>query len=174
VRPHLNPSLYLPSTNYYVDPAAPRRTTRATCSGQSSGRSHPWFCIRTNNARRSPETVESLFIAWRLTGDARYRAYAWGIFEAIERHCRLPAGGYATVLDVDTVPVRHDDKQETFYLVCLCYLFSVVWFSNVITGSQSETLKYLFLTFADGAVMPLDGTSYSVFYSELEVEAHAW
>ncbi|KAJ7868894.1 glycoside hydrolase, partial [Mycena leptocephala] len=63
-----------------------------------------------------PETVESLFLAWRLTGNKRYRDYAWGIFEAIEKHCRLAGGGYATVLDVDTVPVRHEDKQETFYL----------------------------------------------------------
>ncbi|KAJ6505532.1 glycoside hydrolase [Mycena sanguinolenta] len=84
-----------------------------------------------------PETVESLFLAWRLTGDKRYREYAWGIFESIETHCKLPDGGYATVLDVDTVPVRHDDKQETFFL--------------------SETLKYLFLVFADEAVLPLDG-----------------
>ncbi|KAJ7088429.1 glycoside hydrolase family 47 protein [Mycena belliarum] len=83
-----------------------------------------------------PETIESLFLAWRLTGDARYRAYSWGIFEAIERHARLPAGGYATVVDVDTVPVKHDDKQETFYL--------------------SETLKYLYLTFADEDKLPLD------------------
>ncbi|KAF7340482.1 alpha-1,2-Mannosidase [Mycena venus] len=84
-----------------------------------------------------PETVESLFLAWRLTGNKRYREYAWGIFQAIEKHCRLADGGYATVLDVDTVPVRYDDKQETFYL--------------------SETLKYLFLTFADESVLPLDG-----------------
>ncbi|KAJ7223606.1 glycoside hydrolase [Mycena pura] len=83
-----------------------------------------------------PETVESLFIAWRLTGDVRYRTAAWGIFQAIEKHCRLPSG-YATVLDVDTVPVRHDDKQETFFL--------------------SETLKYLFLTFADERVLTLKG-----------------
>ncbi|KAJ7791767.1 glycoside hydrolase family 47 protein [Mycena olivaceomarginata] len=84
-----------------------------------------------------PETVESLFLAWRLTGNKRYRDYSWGIFQAIEKHCRLESGGYATVLDVDTVPVRHDDKQETFYL--------------------SETLKYLFLTFADESVLLLDG-----------------
>ncbi|KAJ7691337.1 glycoside hydrolase [Mycena rosella] len=83
-----------------------------------------------------PETVESLFIAWRLTGDVQYRTYAWGIFEAIERHSRLPGGGYATIVDVDTVPVKHEDKQETFFL--------------------SETLKYLFLTFADGEKLPLD------------------
>ncbi|KAJ7030177.1 glycoside hydrolase family 47 protein [Mycena alexandri] len=83
-----------------------------------------------------PETVESLFLAWRLTGRQRYRDYAWGIFEAIEKHCRLPDGGYATIVDVDTVPVRYDDKQETFFL--------------------SETLKYLFLTFTDDRVLPLD------------------
>ncbi|KAJ7461276.1 glycoside hydrolase [Mycena galericulata] len=83
-----------------------------------------------------PETLESLFLAYRLTGDAHYRAAAWGIFEAIERHARLPGGGYATVLDVDTVPVGHEDKQETFFL--------------------SETLKYLFLIFAGEEVLPLD------------------
>jgi len=63
--------------------------------------------------------VESLFLAWRLTGDVRYRNYAWAIFSSIEKYCRLPNGGYATVLDVDTVPVSYDDKQETFFLVCL-------------------------------------------------------
>ncbi|KAJ7838997.1 hypothetical protein B0H14DRAFT_2240269, partial [Mycena olivaceomarginata] len=53
------------------------------------------------------------------TGNKRYRDYAGGIFKAIEKHCRLTDRGYATVLDVETVPVRHDDKQETFYLVRL-------------------------------------------------------
>ncbi|KAF7367767.1 alpha-1,2-Mannosidase [Mycena sanguinolenta] len=99
-----------------------------------------------------PETVESLFLAWRLTGDKRYRDYAWGIFESIEKHCRLPDGGYATVLDVDTVPVRHDDKQETFFLVGSA--FSLLHVMHIPT---SETLKYLFLVFADEAVLPLDG-----------------
>ncbi|KAJ3770678.1 glycoside hydrolase family 47 protein [Lentinula raphanica] len=82
-----------------------------------------------------PETVESLFIAWRLTGDIRYRTYAWGIFTSIEKHARVPGGGYATVLDVDTVPVSLDDKQETFFL--------------------SETLKYLYLIFCESSVLPL-------------------
>ncbi|KAK7060811.1 mannosyl-oligosaccharide alpha-1,2-mannosidase [Paramarasmius palmivorus] len=87
-----------------------------------------------------PETVESLFLAWRLTGDMRYRNYAWGIFTSIEKHCRLPGGGYATVLDVDTVPAKWDDKQETFFL--------------------SETLKYLYLTFSDSSVLPLQDVAH--------------
>ncbi|KAF4605034.1 mannosyl-oligosaccharide alpha-1,2-mannosidase [Pleurotus pulmonarius] len=82
-----------------------------------------------------PETVESVFLAWRLTGDTRYRDYAWKIFSAIEKHCRLPKGGYATVLDVDSLPVRYLDKQETFFM--------------------SETLKYLYLTFSDSSVISL-------------------
>ncbi|KAJ7724574.1 glycoside hydrolase [Mycena maculata] len=82
-----------------------------------------------------PEISESLFLAWRLTGAPRYRAAAWDLFSAIERHCRLPGGGYATVLDVGALPVVYGDKQETFFL--------------------SETLKYLFLTFADEGVLDL-------------------
>ncbi|KAJ6505790.1 glycoside hydrolase [Mycena vitilis] len=87
-----------------------------------------------------PEIAESVFLAYRLTGDARYRAFAWDIFSAIERHCRLPGGGYATVLDVDRVPVVWADKQETFFL--------------------SETLKYLFLTFADENVLDLNADEF--------------
>jgi hypothetical protein len=92
-----------------------------------------------------PETVESLLIAYRLTHSPTYRTHAWAIFSAIERWCKVPAGGYATVEDVDDVrvpsngagkeagvgkaKVRWDDKQETFFL--------------------SETLKYLYLIFDD-------------------------
>ncbi|KAJ7870729.1 glycoside hydrolase [Mycena olivaceomarginata] len=83
-----------------------------------------------------PETVESLFIAWRLTGHPKYRAYGWNIFQAIETHCRVPGGGYASVLNVEEVPVQWEDKMETFLM--------------------SETLKYLFLLFSDDTVLPLD------------------
>ncbi|KAJ7020380.1 glycoside hydrolase family 47 protein, partial [Mycena alexandri] len=83
-----------------------------------------------------PEIAESVFLAWRLTGARRYRTYAWNIFTAIEMYCRLPEGGYATVMDVDNLPVKYEDKQETFFL--------------------SETLKYLYLTFADENVLDLN------------------
>ncbi len=64
-----------------------------------------------------PETVESLFIAYRLTGDNRYRDYGWSIFEAIEKYCKIESGGYASILNVDEVPVKLEDKMETFYMV---------------------------------------------------------
>ncbi|KAJ6505372.1 glycoside hydrolase family 47 protein [Mycena sanguinolenta] len=83
-----------------------------------------------------PETVESLFIAWRLTGHPKYRRYGWEIFQAIETHCRVPGGGYASVLNVEEVPATWEDKMETFLM--------------------SETLKYLYLMFSDDTVLPLD------------------
>ncbi|KAF8761482.1 Glycosyl hydrolase family 47 [Rhizoctonia solani] len=63
-----------------------------------------------------PETVESLFLAYRLTGDPKYRHWGWNIFQSIEKHCKVSTGGYATVLNVDKLPVSWDDKQETFLL----------------------------------------------------------
>jgi hypothetical protein len=63
-----------------------------------------------------PETVESLFLAHRLTGNPKYRRWGWNIFQSIEKHCKVPTGGYASVLNVDKIPVRWDDKQETFLL----------------------------------------------------------
>ncbi|KAI0694435.1 glycoside hydrolase [Cytidiella melzeri] len=82
-----------------------------------------------------PETVESLFIAYRLTGDNRYREYGWDIFQAIEKHCRVQSGGYAGILNVEEIPVTQEDKMETFLM--------------------SETLKYLYLLFEDDSVLPL-------------------
>ncbi|KAF6754190.1 glycoside hydrolase family 47 protein, partial [Ephemerocybe angulata] len=83
-----------------------------------------------------PETVESLFIAYRLTGDELYREHGWRIFQSIEKHAKVSTGGYATVLNVDENPARLEDKMETFFL--------------------SETLKYLYLLFSDSDVLPFD------------------
>ncbi|KAG5642014.1 hypothetical protein DXG03_003786 [Asterophora parasitica] len=85
-----------------------------------------------------PETVESLFVAYRLTGDQLYRDHGWKIFQSIEKHCRIATGGYATIVNVDEVPTRHEDKMETFLM--------------------SETLKYLYLLFDDSNTLPLDST----------------
>lgn len=67
--------------------------------------------------RFRPETVESLFIAFRLTGDERFRKFGWDIFQAIEAHCRVETGGYSSVWNVDAVPTTRIDNMETFFLV---------------------------------------------------------
>jgi len=83
-----------------------------------------------------PETVESLFIAYRLTGDDKYREYGWRIFLSIERFCRVETGGYTSILNVENPKSRVEDRMETFLM--------------------SETFKYLYLLFAAESIIPLD------------------
>jgi len=75
-----------------------------------------------------PETVESLFVLWRVTGKEKYRDMAWNIFQAFERVSRT-CNGYTTVYDVRDVHTVSLDVTESFFL--------------------AETLKYLYLLFED-------------------------
>eukprot|EP00249_Psilotum_nudum_P017275 c26246_g1_i1 orf=480-2450(-) len=83
-----------------------------------------------------PETVESLFILYRITRDSKYRQWGWEIFQAFETHSKVNGGGYACIDDVTVLPAPKRDKMETFFL--------------------GETLKYLYLLFGDSNVLPLD------------------
>ncbi|KAG2373000.1 hypothetical protein C9374_012943 [Naegleria lovaniensis] len=83
-----------------------------------------------------PETVESLFIMWRITGDEKYRDWGWNIFQAIEKHCKVEKGGYSGVVSVLSTRPHKDDFQQSFFL--------------------AETLKYLYLLFSPNHVIPLD------------------
>ncbi|KAF1843329.1 glycoside hydrolase family 47 protein [Cucurbitaria berberidis CBS 394.84] len=88
-----------------------------------------------------PEYVESLFYAWRITGEQRYREWAWEAFAAMEKHCKAPFG-YAQLGDVyDTGNSKWVDMQESYW--------------------AAETLKYLWLTFTDVDVASLDSWVFS-------------
>ncbi|KAJ9113514.1 hypothetical protein QFC20_001865 [Naganishia adeliensis] len=71
-----------------------------------------------------PETVESLFLAYRSTGDEKYREEGWKIFQAFEKHCKVPHGGYASIENVETVPAVQVDKMETFWLAHILPVFT--------------------------------------------------
>ncbi|XP_061374312.1 mannosyl-oligosaccharide 1,2-alpha-mannosidase MNS3 isoform X2 [Gastrolobium bilobum] len=83
-----------------------------------------------------PETVESLFVLYRITEDPKYREWGWQIFEAFEKYTKVDTGGYCSLDDVTSIPPHRRDKMETFFL--------------------GETLKYLYLLFGDSSVIPLD------------------
>ncbi|XP_006900720.1 PREDICTED: endoplasmic reticulum mannosyl-oligosaccharide 1,2-alpha-mannosidase [Elephantulus edwardii] len=77
-----------------------------------------------------PETVESLFYLYRLTGDSKYQAWGWEILQSFNAYTRVPTGGYSSINNVQD-PQKPDprDKMESFFL--------------------GETLKYLYLLFSD-------------------------
>ncbi|KAJ8553178.1 hypothetical protein K7X08_023856 [Anisodus acutangulus] len=80
-----------------------------------------------------PETVESLFYLWRLTGNKTYQEWGWNIFQAFEKNSRVESG-YVGLKDVNT-GVK-DNMMQSFFL--------------------AETLKYLYLLFSPSSVIPLD------------------
>lgn len=85
-----------------------------------------------------PETVESLFIMYRITGDEIYRQWGWEIFEAFRKHSAVAGGelGFSSLHNVNEVPAQFRDNMESFWL--------------------AETLKYLYLLFSPPTLLPLD------------------
>ncbi|XP_021894326.1 mannosyl-oligosaccharide 1,2-alpha-mannosidase MNS1-like [Carica papaya] len=95
-------------------------------SGQDLSVGTSWNILR-------PETVESLFYLWRLTGNKTYQEWGWNIFQAFEKNSRIESG-YVGLKDVNT-GVK-DNMMQSFFL--------------------AETLKYLYLLFSPPTVIPLD------------------
>ena len=76
-----------------------------------------------------PETVESLYYMYKITGEKKYQDYGWKIFESFEKYTKVE-NGYTSIGDVTNVnSVRPRDKMESFFL--------------------AETLKYFYLLFED-------------------------
>lgn len=48
----------------------------------------------------SLETVESLFVLYRITGDRKYQDYGWDIWQAIEEYCKT-SSAYSAVRNVN-------------------------------------------------------------------------
>jgi mannosyl-oligosaccharide alpha-1,2-mannosidase len=85
--------------------------------------------------RLRPETLESLFYLYRITGNETYRHWSSEIFDAINKNTRTK-WGFANVQDVTTTPVSLVDTEETFM--------------------GAETLKYALLVHLPSSVLPLD------------------
>lgn len=75
-----------------------------------------------------PETVESLWYLYVLTGNTTYQDWGWKIFQAIENGARMDTSGYTSLTNVDPGSGLLD-KLESFFF--------------------GETLKYLYLLFGD-------------------------
>ena len=71
----------------------------------------------THNLQR-PETVESLFYMWRITGDEKYRYWGWEMFQSFVNYtAATEEAGFTSVADVTVVPPLLRDNMESFWLV---------------------------------------------------------
>jgi len=89
------------------------------------------FYVKPNDSHYllRPETIESLWYLYYVTGNKTYQDWGWKIFQGIEKYTKV-AGGYTTIGNVrNALDTRPRDMMESFFL--------------------GETLKYLYLLFAD-------------------------
>lgn len=105
------------------------------------------FYIKSMDAHniQRPETVESLFILWKTTGNPIYRQWGWKIFESFDKWAKLDDGSYTSLGDIRTVPPTLRDNMESFWL--------------------AETLKYFYLLFDESETDIIPLTS-NVFNTE--------
>lgn len=87
-----------------------------------------------------PETLESLYYLYWVTGEEGYRDSAWAIFQAFERHCRVDRGGYAGLEDVTDVRLLCT-FDETASIMNTVLLPRIVPFSHPFGGSASSHLS---------------------------------
>ncbi|WEW60306.1 mannosyl-oligosaccharide alpha-1,2-mannosidase [Emydomyces testavorans] len=116
-----------------------------------------------------PETVESLFYMYRITGDETYRFWGWEMFKSFVKHTAVVEEeeegeassssaektadkrasyirGFTSLSNANTVPPVTKDNMESFWL--------------------AETLKYFYLLFSEREFIPLETT---VFNTEAHV-----
>lgn len=96
------------------------------------------FFVKPNDSHYllRPETIESLWYLYYITGNNTYQDWGWKIFQGIEGYTKV-SGGYTTIGNVrNPIDTRPKDMMESFFL--------------------GETLKYLYLLFADRHEIDLD------------------
>ena len=80
----------------------------------------------SHNLQR-PETVESLFYMWRITGEAKYRDWGWDMFRSFMNYTAVPdGGGFTSLSNANIVPPQTRDNMESFWLVSRA-LVSETW-----------------------------------------------
>lgn len=145
------------------------KTNKPSRSAQSSNSEALWkkdYNIKPLDAHNllRPETVESLFIMWRITKDPIYREWGWKIFQAFQEYSTVEFGeGFSSLDDVNKIPPPRRDEMESFWLVSHSSTTHYA-FANVVI--QAETLKYLYLLFSPDDLLPLTDV---VFNTEAHV-----
>ncbi|KAL2154847.1 hypothetical protein VTH82DRAFT_3523 [Thermothelomyces myriococcoides] len=97
------------------------------------------FEVRSQDSHnlQRPETVESLFYMWRITGDPKYREWGWEMFKSFMNYTAVADnGGFTSLSNANKIPPITRDNMESFWL--------------------AETLKYFYLLFSPNDLLPLD------------------
>jgi hypothetical protein len=105
------------------DPPLPASATHKAPETFEEGEDPEWrkdFVIKpadVHNLQR-PETIETLFYMWRITGDEVYREWGWEMFKSFLKYTDVEdGGGFTSLSNANTVPPQTRDNMESFWLV---------------------------------------------------------
>ena len=114
--------------------------------------------LDSHNLQR-PETVESLFYMWRITGEEMYREWGWEMFKAFVKYTEAGDGaGFTSLAKANEVPPILKDDMESFWLVSRLrnylykYIDLVLRLANFLGGAVNlgrNAQVFLSLVFAD-------------------------
>ena len=82
-----------------------------------------------------PEAIESAYYMHYFTNEPKYLRWGKRVLDALNKHCKVQYG-YSSIRNVNEIPVKHSNKQETFMM--------------------AETLKYLYLLFSPKSKLDLN------------------
>lgn len=92
----------------------------------------------THNLQR-PETVESLFYMYRITGDEMYREWGWEMFQSFMKYSAVENdGGFTSLADVTRIPPPTRDNMESFWLVRYPFFFIYHPFSLLLNRKEPQ------------------------------------
>ncbi|KAK4055286.1 hypothetical protein OIV83_000569 [Microbotryomycetes sp. JL201] len=128
-----------PETLVFYDPDEEARfeTIDSGDGSQKVPRGNPVIGVKHSNPRfiGRPETIESIFYMWRLTGDRKWQDYGWRMFVSWMEHS-ITEHGFASLSSVHMKIPNKIDSMESFVM--------------------AETLKYYYLLFSPKDFFSLD------------------
>jgi len=108
---------------HVADPPPPESAPHSAPYSFDPDPEAPWrrdFDVKpmdSHNLQR-PETVESLFYMWRITGETKYREWGWAMFKSFMNYTAVPdGGGFTSLSNANILPPQTRDNMESFWLV---------------------------------------------------------
>ena len=116
-------------TFFEIDDPPPKESHGIRKSVEITGEDPTWkndYIIKSMDAHnlQRPETVESLFYMWRITGDEQYREWGWEMFMSFMKYTEAEDGaGFTSLANANEIPPVVKDNMESFWLVSVFSLF---------------------------------------------------
>ena len=98
-----------------------------------------------NHNLQRPETIETLFYMWRITGNEMYREWGWEIFKKFVQYTRADGdAGFTSLAHANEIPPILKDNMESFWLVSGLSFFGI--FLTIYAGGDAQVFISSFLS----------------------------